>query len=57
MTETRTPDGHFVPAGAGADGIFDLVVTPESAGWGYSSLRVFTLEPGGSADFDTGEKR
>ncbi|MGD9986842.1 5-deoxy-glucuronate isomerase [Pseudonocardia sp.] len=38
-----------------ADGVFDLVVTPESAGWGYSSLRVLDLPAGGSATFATGE--
>ena len=37
-----------------AQGPFDLVVTPESAGWGYSSLRVLTLGPGASAEFGTG---
>src|SRR4051812_37400755 len=30
-------------------------VTPESAGWQYSGLRVFELEPGGSERFDSGE--
>ena len=30
----------YLPAGAAADGPYDLVVTPESAGWGYSSLRI-----------------
>ncbi len=44
----------FVPAGTAAQGPFDLVVTPESAGWGYSSLRVLTLGPGASAEFGTG---
>jgi 5-deoxy-glucuronate isomerase len=41
----------FLPAGAGADGPYDLVVTPESAGWGYSSLRTITLAAGASHDF------
>ncbi len=44
----------FLPAGATADETFDLVVTPESAGWGYSSLRVLTLAPGGTATVETG---
>jgi len=44
-----------VPAGtAGGDG-FDLVVTPESAGWGFSSLRTLTLAPGAERTFGTGE--
>ena len=38
-------------------GSFDLVITPESAGWGYSSLRVVTLAPGQSIEFDTGPTR
>jgi 5-deoxy-glucuronate isomerase len=43
-----------VPAGsAGADG-FDLVVTPESAGWGFSGLRTLTLAPGARHTFATG---
>jgi 5-deoxy-glucuronate isomerase len=43
-----------VPAGsAGADG-FDLVVTPESAGWGFSGLRTLTLAPGARHTFTTG---
>ena len=37
-----------------ADGVFELVVTPGSAGWGYSSLRVLALPAGGSATFATG---
>ena len=36
----------FLPAGAAADGPYDLVVTPTSAGWGYSSLRTLTLSAG-----------
>ena len=45
----------FVPAGtAGGDG-FDLVVTPQSAGWGYSSLRTLTLAPGGEFSFASGD--
>ncbi|GAB3451616.1 5-deoxy-glucuronate isomerase [Kineococcus endophyticus] len=45
----------YVPAGASAAGGFDLVVSPESAGWGYSSLRVLTLAPGASRTVATGE--
>jgi 5-deoxy-glucuronate isomerase len=37
---------HYLPAGTGASGVYDLVVTPASAGWGYSSLRTLTLTPG-----------
>ncbi|MFC4948487.1 5-deoxy-glucuronate isomerase [Pseudonocardia sp. GCM10023141] len=46
---------HVLRRGETADGTFELVVTPESAGWGYSSLRVLELAAGGSATFDTGE--
>ena len=35
----------YLPAGAAAGGPYDLEITPESAGWGYSSLRV--IDPGG----------
>jgi 5-deoxy-glucuronate isomerase len=34
---------------------FALVVTPETAGWGYSSLRVLELEPGRAISFWTGD--
>ncbi|WP_214367613.1 5-deoxy-glucuronate isomerase [Pseudonocardia sp. H11422] len=44
-----------VPRGATAAGAFSLLITPEAAGWGYSSLRVLELPAGGSATFDTGE--
>jgi 5-deoxy-glucuronate isomerase len=33
---------------------YDLVITPESAGWGFSGLRVLPLAPGASHVFDTG---
>ena len=45
---------HLIRSGETADGPFSLVVTPESAGWGYSSLRVLELPAGGSASFETG---
>jgi 5-deoxy-glucuronate isomerase len=44
-----------VRAGETAQGPFSLVVTPDTAGWGYSSLRVLELPPGGSATLGTGE--
>ncbi|SHN46189.1 5-deoxy-glucuronate isomerase [Cryptosporangium aurantiacum] len=34
----------FRPAGSAAADGFDVVVTPQNAGWGYSSLRVLTLD-------------
>ena len=51
-----TDEGLYLPAGSTADGVFDLVVTPESAGWGYSSLRVLTLTPGTPVSFGTGDQ-
>ncbi|MCF6523751.1 5-deoxy-glucuronate isomerase [Streptomyces sp. JJ36] len=47
-------DFHL-PAGTAADGPYALRVEPETAGWGYSSLRVVELEPGGRHTFATGE--
>jgi 5-deoxy-glucuronate isomerase len=45
---------YYLPAGSAGDGVFDVVVTPESAGWSYSSLRVLTLAPAVPVTFDTG---
>jgi len=50
-----TGNKHVVRRGETADGTFELVITPESAGWGYSSLRVLNLPAGGSAEFETGQ--
>jgi 5-deoxy-glucuronate isomerase len=44
-----------VPAGSSAQGPWDVVVTPEGAGWGYSSLRVADLGPDQVVDLDTGD--
>ena len=44
-----------IPAGTGGDGDYALSITPERAGWGYSSLNVLELAAGGSHTFDTGE--
>ncbi|MZD56278.1 5-deoxy-glucuronate isomerase [Streptomyces sp. SID5606] len=47
---------HHLPAGkAAADGPYAVEVTPESAGWGYSGLRVLTLPSGGGHTFDSGD--
>jgi 5-deoxy-glucuronate isomerase len=48
-------NGLYLPAGSTADGDWDLVITPESAGWGYSSLRVITLSEGQCVEFGTGD--
>ena len=44
-----------LPRGSAARDGFDLVVTPESAGWGFSSLRTLTLPAGGRSTFATGQ--
>ncbi len=46
---------YIVRDGESAEGPFSLVITPKTAGWGYSSLRVLTLAAGESATFPTGE--
>ncbi len=57
MSATSAATTQLVlPAGAAAEPPFDLVVTPESAGWGYSSLRVLPLSAGGSQLVETGEE-
>jgi 5-deoxy-glucuronate isomerase len=43
-----------MPAGTAAAGAYALEVTPETAGWGHSSLRVLELAPGASHTVDTG---
>jgi 5-deoxy-glucuronate isomerase len=45
---------HHLTAGSTARAPFALEVTPERAGWGYSSLRVLELAPGERAGFETG---
>ena len=40
--------------GQAADGAYELVVTPQQAGWGFSGLRVLKLEPGGGHALETG---
>jgi 5-deoxy-glucuronate isomerase len=42
-------DGLHFPAGTATDDRWSLSVTPETAGWSYSGLRVLDLEPGGDA--------
>jgi 5-deoxy-glucuronate isomerase len=43
-----------VPAGTAASGPYSLGVTPETAGWGYTSLRVLDLAAGAAHAVDTG---
>jgi 5-deoxy-glucuronate isomerase len=51
---TATTESLHLPAGSAAAGPYTLEVTPESAGWGHSSLRVLGLPAGGSHVLDTG---
>ncbi|KUO13065.1 5-deoxy-glucuronate isomerase [Streptomyces dysideae] len=46
---------YHLPGGTSADGDYDLLVTPESAGWGYSGLRILTLKPGEAHALSTGD--
>jgi 5-deoxy-glucuronate isomerase len=43
-----------LPAGAARTADYDLEVTPESAGWAFTSLRVLSLDSGGAHDLETG---
>jgi 5-deoxy-glucuronate isomerase len=43
---TATTRTLHLPAGSAASGDYALEVTPESAGWGHSGLRVLELAPG-----------
>jgi 5-deoxy-glucuronate isomerase len=52
---TRTASRHVLPAGTAAGEGLDLLVTPESAGWGHSGLAVMTLAPGEKRAWSTGD--
>lgn len=45
---------YLLRSGFAGSGSYEVEVTPESAGWGYSSLKIISLEPEGSHRFDTG---
>ena len=51
---TATTESLHLPAGTASAGPYALEVTPESAGWGHSGLRVLELAPDGSHTLDTG---
>ncbi|WP_128437247.1 5-deoxy-glucuronate isomerase [Streptomyces cyaneus] len=51
MSETGK---FYLPKGSSAEGPYDVLVTPESAGWGYSGLRILTLQPGEAHALSTG---
>ena len=46
---------YYLPAGTAGAREYDLEVTPESAGWGFSSLRVLSLDAAGTHTLHTGQ--
>ncbi|KAB2370340.1 5-deoxy-glucuronate isomerase [Actinomadura montaniterrae] len=46
---------HHLPAGSAAEGPYGVVVTPESAGWAHTALRVLDLPDPGGHTFGTGD--
>jgi 5-deoxy-glucuronate isomerase len=44
-----------LPKGSTKDGAYDLVITPESGGWGHCGLRVLALAPGEIHSLTTGD--
>src|SRR4051794_3644696 len=48
------PNRWHLPAGPSAGGVL-VDVTPQSAGWGHSGLRVLELAPGGRHEWQTGD--
>ncbi|SDT34417.1 5-deoxy-glucuronate isomerase [Actinoplanes derwentensis] len=53
MTDARVDP--LVPRGSSAERPFDVHVTPESAGWQHTGLRVVQLSVGGRVRFRTGD--
>lgn len=51
---SHTHANLYRPAGTDAAGSDSVVITPELAGWTYTGLRVFDLDPGGSRTIITG---
>jgi len=47
--------GWHRAAGSAADDGYPIAISPESAGWGFSGLRILDLAPGRSRLIDTGE--
>jgi 5-deoxy-glucuronate isomerase len=47
--------GYYLAAGRAGGADYEVEVTPESAGWGYSSLRIVALAPAGEHRFETGD--
>jgi len=51
----RAETGPHLRHGTAGAGPYALEITPESAGWGYSGLRVLELAPGGAHALATGD--
>jgi 5-deoxy-glucuronate isomerase len=51
MTSTE----YHLPEGTAADGPYAVDIDPKKAGWGYCSLRILELPPGGWHDFPAGD--
>ncbi len=47
--------GWHRAAGSAADDGYPIAISPESAGWGFSGLRILDLAPGRSRRIDIGE--
>ena len=45
---------YLLRSGSAGSGSYEVEVTPESAGWGYSSLKIISLDPTASHRFETG---
>jgi 5-deoxy-glucuronate isomerase len=45
---------YLLRSGSAGSGAYELEVTPESAGWDYSTLKIISLEPVGSHRFESG---
>ncbi|HET6342290.1 MAG TPA: 5-deoxy-glucuronate isomerase [Gemmatimonadota bacterium] len=52
---TSGPRLHLPRGTAGADGD-PVAITPDSAGWRYTGLRVIELEPGATRELETGDR-
>ena len=44
---------YLLRSGFAGSGAYDVAVTPESAGWGYSSLKIISIPTGGNHRFET----
>jgi 5-deoxy-glucuronate isomerase len=51
---TVAAQSPVIRRGATADGVYSLVIAPETAGWKYSGLRVLELPAGGTITLHTG---